>query len=163
MSISGAVKMFGWVILGFVFGSLVEWIAHRYFLHNFSKRLFSNSHFSVHHKKCRKHSNFDDDYLNFPPSSLGGGGGEIVLLVSLIVAFTPTILISFWLWAGLLGHSCLYYFLHRKSHIDVEWGKKWMPWHWDHHMGRDQNCNWGVTNPTFDYVFRTRKTYSNRR
>ena len=155
--------MFGWVILGFVFGSLVEWIAHRYFLHNFSKRLFSNSHFSVHHKKCRKHNNFDDDYLNFPPSSLGGGGSEIVLLVSLIVAFTPTILISFWLWVGLLGHSCLYYFLHRKSHVDVEWGKKWMPWHWDHHMGRDQNCNWGVTNPTFDYVFRTRKTYSNRR
>jgi len=155
--------MFGWVVLGFVLGSLVEWIAHRYFLHNFSKRLFSSSHFSVHHKKCRKHNNFDDDYLNFPPSSIDGGGGEIVLLASLVIVFTPTILVSFWLWAGLVVHSFLYYFLHRKSHIDVEWGKKWMPWHWDHHMGKDQNCNWGVTNSIFDHIFRTRKIYENRR
>jgi len=46
--------------------------------------------------------------------------------------------------------------MHRKSHLDVEWGKKWMPWHWDHHMGRDQNANWGVTLPLWDYALGTR-------
>ena len=151
--------MLVWILLGLVVGSFIEWFAHRYFLHNFSSRVFSRSHFSVHHKKCRKNNNFDEDYLRFPPRHIDGGGGEIILLISLAALTTPTILISFWFWAGLVLHAMIYYYLHRKSHIDSEWGRKWMPWHWDHHMGKDQNYNWGVTNPIFDYVFRTRKKY----
>ena len=44
----------------------------------------------------------------------------------------------------------MYYTMHRKSHIDVAWGKKWMPWHYEHHMGKDQHKNWGVRLPVFD-------------
>ena len=64
------------------------------------------------------------------------------------------------LWAGLTIHVLLYYYMHRKFHLDPEWGKRWMRWHWDHHMGADQNVNWGVTNPLFDYVLGTRKLYT---
>jgi len=48
-----------------------------------------------------------------------------------------------------------YYLLHRKSHLNVEWGKKWMPWHYAHHMGPDQNKNWGVRLPIIDLLMRT--------
>ncbi len=34
-----------------------------------------------------------------------------------------------------------------------------MPWHYDHHMGKDQNSNWCVTHPLFDMVLGTRKEY----
>ena len=142
--------------LGIVLGSLIEWAAHKYLLHNFSHRIFSHSHFSVHHRNCRKNNNYDQDYENFPPKTLDEGLMEISLLLSGIALTSPLAFISFHLWLGLFFHACLYYFLHRKSHMDVEWGKKWMPWHYEHHMGKKQNSNWGVTNPVFDYVFGTR-------
>ena len=142
--------------LGIVLGSLIEWAAHKYLLHNFSHRIFSHSHFSVHHRNCRKNNNYDQDYENFPPKTLDEGLMEISLLLSGIALTSPLAFISFYLWLGLLFHACLYYFLHRKSHMDVDWGKKWMPWHYEHHMGKKQNSNWGVTNPVFDYVFGTR-------
>ena len=81
---------------------------------------------------------------------------EISLLLSGVIATLPVAFISFYLWLGLVSHAVLYYFIHRKSHIDVEWGKKWLPWHYEHHMGKNQNANWGVTSPIFDYVFGTR-------
>jgi len=48
-----------------------------------------------------------------------------------------------------------YYILHRKSHTDVKWGKKWMPWHYAHHMGKDQHKNWGVRLPVVDMILKT--------
>ena len=39
-------------------------------------------------------------------------------------------------------------------------GKQHLPWHYDHHMGRDQNANWCVTHPLFDNVMGTRKIYT---
>ena len=47
--------------------------------------------------------------------------------------------------------------MHQRGHLNVEWGKKNMPWHYDHHMGKDQDANWGVTNPFWDIIFGTRK------
>ena len=53
--------------------------------------------------------------------------------------------------------SFFYYFAHRKSHLDVQWGKKWMPWHFDHHMGKNQDLNWCVVFPLWDHILGTRK------
>jgi len=39
----------------------------------------------------------------------------------------------------------------------VEWGKKKMPWHYDHHMGKNQDSNWGVTVEWPDKLFNTRE------
>ena len=33
-----------WIVAGLVIGSFVEWIAHRYVLHNFSLKELSRSH-----------------------------------------------------------------------------------------------------------------------
>jgi sterol desaturase/sphingolipid hydroxylase (fatty acid hydroxylase superfamily) len=144
-------------LAGIVLGSLIEWCAHKYLLHNFRKRIFSHSHFSVHHRNCRKNDFYDADYECFPPKSFDGGLMELALLASAVVVALPLAFVSFWLWFGLLAHAALYYYVHRKCHIDVEWGKKWLPWHYEHHMGAEQNANWGVTNPVFDHLFGTRK------
>ena len=146
----------GWLILGFLIGSLIEWLAHRYLLHNFSLRKLSHSHFRVHHKNCRKNAGFDGDYITPLPRDYEHGWSEILFLASGILLAIPLIIISFWLWLALLIHAVFYYVAHRYFHLYPKWGKKYMPWHWDHHMGKNQNANWGVTNPIFDWIFRTR-------
>jgi len=49
--------------------------------------------------------------------------------------------------------------MHQKAHQDVEWAKKYMPWHYDHHMGRNQHANWGVTTAFWDLIMGTREKY----
>jgi len=49
--------------------------------------------------------------------------------------------------------------VHRKAHLDTEWGKKNLPWHYDHHMGKNQNANWGVTTDWVDRLAGTRIKY----
>jgi len=146
-----------WVVLGFTIGSLVEWLAHRYVLHNFTIKQLSHSHFRVHHKNSRKFKCLDVHYLVFPPTEYTSGLGEIIMLGLLAVAVAPLYWVITPLWAGLTCHILLYYYMHRKFHLDPVWGRKWMRWHWDHHMGPDQNVNWGITNPLFDHILGTRK------
>ena len=149
--------VFAWLALGFVIGSLVEWLAHRYVLHNFTIKFFSHSHFGIHHRNSRKNNCLDKDYLKFPPTKYSSGLAEVVMLTLLAILVTPLASFSFPMWVGIEGHIMLYYYMHRKFHLDPKWGKKWMKCHWDHHMGPNQNTNWGVTNPLFDYVFGTRE------
>ncbi len=63
--------------------------------------------------------------------------------------FTATVWYSAW----------NYYRVHKRSHQDPEWGRRHLPWHVDHHLGPDQNANWCVTKPWFDYVMGTHKPY----
>ncbi|MDE2422566.1 MAG: hypothetical protein KGO49_15470, partial [Gammaproteobacteria bacterium] len=49
-----------------------------------------------------------------------------------------------------------YWKVHAKSHLDPEYAKKRIPWHYDHHMTSNQNANWCVTRPWFDYIMGTR-------
>jgi len=149
--------IFLWAILAFFIGSFIEWFAHKYILHNFKIKSLSHYHFGRHHQQCRKNEGHDSDYLSFPPKKWETGIHEIVALVCATILSAPIILISGWLWTFLCIYMCLYYYLHRKMHIQPSWGKKWFPWHWKHHMGKDQNANWGVTNPIFDYIFNTTK------
>jgi sterol desaturase/sphingolipid hydroxylase (fatty acid hydroxylase superfamily) len=57
---------------------------------------------------------------------------------------------------AVLFSSFNYLYRHRKAHIDVEWGKKHMPHHYDHHMGPNQDANWCVSYPWFDWILGTR-------
>jgi sterol desaturase/sphingolipid hydroxylase (fatty acid hydroxylase superfamily) len=52
-----------------------------------------------------------------------------------------------------------YYLVHKKSHLDPEWARKHLPWHYDHHMGPNQDANWCVTLPLFDHLMGTREHY----
>lgn len=43
--------------------------------------------------------------------------------------------------------------------MDLEWAKKHVPWHYDHHMGKNQDANWGVTTDWVDKLLGTRIKY----
>ncbi len=55
-----------------------------------------------------------------------------------------------------ISYGFIYMFLHRLTHTYVDFFKKWMPWHYEHHMGKDQNANWCVVCPLMDYMMNTR-------
>ena len=44
---------------------------------------------------------------------------------------------------------------------NVEWAKENIPWHYDHHMGKNQDANWGVTTDWVDRLLNTRIKYFN--
>jgi sterol desaturase/sphingolipid hydroxylase (fatty acid hydroxylase superfamily) len=54
----------------------------------------------------------------------------------------------------------LYYTRHKRAHLDPEWAREHLPWHYDHHLGPDQDQNWCVTFPWFDWVVGTRVKYA---
>ena len=43
--------------------------------------------------------------------------------------------------------------------MDYVWARKHLPWHYDHHMGKNSNKNWAVRLPIFDYLLGTREIY----
>lgn len=138
-----------------VYGNLMEWCIHKHILHGkrFGKKkgTFWAFHWGDHHKTCRKNGNRDSSYdeLRFTWNELLGllfGG-----LIHLPLAFLWP---SFYV--GLVLYMAGYWYFHRKSHVDVEWGKRWMPGHYFHHMGRNQDTNWNIFLPLFDKIFGTR-------
>lgn len=133
---------------GWFYGHLMEYLVHRYFLHDVKlfPRFFKR-HFGTHHRIARKNEMFDENYVNvFTRESLFEMLGILFLLVlHLPILFTAPV------FYGVLVISCVqYYIKHRRSHIDVEWGRDNMPWHYEHHMGKDQHKNWGVRSNIID-------------
>lgn len=35
-----------------------------------------------------------------------------------------------------------YYYIHRRAHLEPDWAKRKIPWHYDHHMNSNQDANW---------------------
>ena len=52
-----------------------------------------------------------------------------------------------------------YWRVHKKAHEDPAWAREHLPWHYDHHMGPNQDANWCVTRPWFDILMGTREPY----
>jgi hypothetical protein len=144
-----------WVIIGLVYANCLEWALHRYVLHGLGKTKGTiwSFHFHGHHKISRKNKGVDLDYKTW------GFKKENMFLLILLLVHLPTLLFSYSFFFTLSLYTFLYYFMHRKSHLDAGFCRTWMPWHWDHHMGRDQDANWCVLFPLADYVFRTRVKY----
>jgi sterol desaturase/sphingolipid hydroxylase (fatty acid hydroxylase superfamily) len=57
---------------------------------------------------------------------------------------------------AILASLMLYYYKHRRAHIDPVWGRKHLRWHYEHHLGENAGANWCVTWPWFDYLLGTR-------
>jgi sterol desaturase/sphingolipid hydroxylase (fatty acid hydroxylase superfamily) len=76
------------------------------------------------------------------------------------VVHAPLILVAPVFYATLVFCTLEYYVKHKRSHLDVEWAREHLPWHYDHHMGPNQDANWCVTRPWFDHVMGTRIPYA---
>jgi hypothetical protein len=155
----GELDMIGIPIGLFLFNA-GEWAAHKYLLHGLgvNKDSFFSFHFHEHHQAVRKHGGYDPHYER---SVFGrhAQGREAMGLVAVGLAHLPLFPVAPFYTATVWYSLRRYHQVHRRSHLDPEWARTHVPWHYDHHMGANQHCNWGVTRPWFDVLVGTRKRY----
>ncbi|MBL9021731.1 MAG: sterol desaturase family protein [Myxococcales bacterium] len=151
--------MLGFAI-GLVSANAAEWFVHKYVLHEMGRKKgsFWSFHWHEHHRHVRKSGGYDPMYekpILKTPSKLKELLGVSVgpILSTPLLAISPGFVAAGWLSAA------AYYHVHKKSHLDPAWGRKWVPWHVDHHMGPNQDKNWCVTWPLFDWIMGTREPY----
>ncbi len=146
--------------LGLVYSNAVEWVVHRYLLHGLGKRKNSifSFHWSKHHKNSRRHGMYDPDYEK-PLWDMRSRGKEVGGIAAIVALHLPLASAAPWFTAAVCYAGFNYLYRHEKSHLDVEWGKKHMRSHYDHHMGKNQDMNWCVTRPWFDWLLGTREHF----
>ena len=109
-----------------------------------------------HHKIARKNGNCDPDY------KIKLWQNETKIAVGAMILHSPLYLLFPVFTITVLAYASVYLVLHRKSHQHVEFFKKWLPWHYEHHMGRNQNANWCVICPLMDHLMGTREKWLNK-
>lgn len=152
------------VLVATVYANLFEWLWHKHVYHGLGKKKKSwfSGHWRDHHRVVRKSKGFDLSYNN----RLFVGKDPTLEAVQLFVAASlhlPLLPLAPAFVATLYFHALMYFVLHRKSHLDPEWAKKYLPWHYDHHMGKNQDANWCVTYPLWDHILRTREHFINKK
>lgn len=144
--------------LGLLTANGVEWAMHKYVLHQMGKKRssFWSFHSHEHHREVRQHGYYDPNYEKFP-LGLHAQGKETWSLIASSVLISPLFPVMPF-YVGTLWYCALnYYLVHKRSHMDPEWGAANVPWHYDHHMGNNPGANWCVTKPWFDYLMGTRE------
>ena len=135
-------------ILGLIYGSFLEWGVHKYLFHELGKN--KNSifafHLREHHINCINNQNEDNRFTL--RENLG--------IAVLTLLHLPIFFLSSSFYYGLAAYGLAFIICHKLINKNAEWGKKWFPWHWDHHMAH-QNHNMNVVIPLADYVLGTRK------
>jgi sterol desaturase/sphingolipid hydroxylase (fatty acid hydroxylase superfamily) len=123
------------IFLGLFAENAGEWVFHRYVLHELGKRPNSlwNYHWSEHHRIAR----------------------ALFLVVVVIVHLPLTAILPLYV-GGLYAGLILYYTRHRRSHLNPEWAKTHLPWHYEHHLSATVDANWCITWPWFDWLMGTR-------
>lgn len=146
--------------LGLAFANATEWVVHKHVLHGLGrdKQSFWAFHWHDHHKASRKHGHIDTDYLD-TVFQWNGQGKEALTLSLLTLSVTPLTPVAPFFVGTCVYSAINYYIKHRRSHLDPEWAREHLPWHYDHHMGPNQDANWCVTRPWFDILMGTREPF----
>ena len=141
--------MFGFIV-GFLYGSLLEYVIHRYVFHKLGRKKKSlwSYHLKGHHVLSRK-----NNFMDLTESNI-----ESIGMFLLILIHVPLFFLNFGAWLGVTLYALAFKYLHGYQHKHPEFTKKYMKWHWEHHM-KDPNKNFGVVVPWMDYFFGTRKKY----
>jgi sterol desaturase/sphingolipid hydroxylase (fatty acid hydroxylase superfamily) len=137
-------------VLGLLYGNVLEYLIHDYVFHRLGRKKDSiwAYHLKGHHVLSRR-----NNFVDLTESNV-----EVIGMIFLILVHTPVILFSFGFWGGVTCYALSFKILHGFQHKHPEFTKKYMKWHWDHHM-KDSNKNFGVVAPWSDYLFGTRKKY----
>ncbi len=146
--------------LGLAYSNAGEWLVHKYVLHGWGRKRssFWSFHWLDHHRVVRLNGHVDDAYersvVGWHPQ-----GKEALMLTLATAAHLPLFPIAPFFTATVAYSAINYYRKHKRSHLDPEWAREHLPWHYDHHMGPNQDANWCVTRPWFDHVMGTRIPY----
>ena len=146
--------------VGLLAANATEWFFHRYVLHGRGKdrSSFWSFHCHDHHRAARRVGMLDSDYED-TVFQWNGQGKEALALAAGGLLVAPLFPVAPFFTATLWYSSVNYYVKHRRSHLDPAWAREHLPWHYDHHMGPDQDKNWCVTRPWFDVIMGTREPY----
>ena len=147
--------------LGLLVANAGEWAIHKYLLHERGKKKksFWSFHWHEHHNHVRKNDMVDEAYLRPPFRKWDAHTKEVVSLLGAAAAVAPLFPIAPFFTATCWWSTLSYYKKHKRAHLDPAWAKEHLPWHYDHHMGPNQDSNWCVSQPLFDYVMGTRSEY----
>lgn len=147
--------------LGLLYANAAEWVIHKHILHGLGKKRssFWNFHWGEHHYNSRKLGFRDPDYERSPIGN-HAQGKEFLAVGLAVAAHLPLAANAPWFTAAVAYSGVNYLYKHRKSHLDPEWAREHLTSHYDHHMGKNQDANWCVTRPWFDWVMGTREPYA---
>lgn len=147
--------------LGLAYANVVESLFHRYVLHGLGKnpKSFWAFHWNEHHRDARRNAMRDDGYRR-PLWQLNPHTKERLAIALGVAAHLPLAPIAPFFVATLAGCGVVFYRLHKRAHSEPGWARAHLPWHYDHHMGPDQDANWGIGLPWFDLLTGTRVPYA---
>lgn len=143
--------------VGLFVANAFEWYAHKRILHEAGRNKTGTAHFHWdHHREVRRHDLHEPMYDQYWGEGYERHRFEVESLVKISLIVSPLFPIAPFFTATLWYSAWNYYHLHRKSHDHPDWARENLPWHVDHHLGRNQDMNWCVTKPWFDYIMGTR-------
>jgi len=143
------------VLLAILYANFVEWFAHKYILHGLGQDKNSplSFHWHRHHKTSRFYNMLDIDYEK--PFWHKNRFQEPLILTILVILHSWLLFIFPVAFAVMVCYSIAYYFIHKMCHTDIEFAKKYFPWHRRHHMKGNQSFNWCVVFPLMDILLET--------
>lgn len=147
--------------LGLLYANAGEWLIHKHLLHGLGKnrKSFWSFHWHEHHNESRRHEMVDEQYKRKLFRGWDAQTKEAAALVGAVALHVPLLPVAPFFCGTVAYSAWRYYKLHKRAHLDPDWAKEHLPWHYDHHMGPNQDANWCVTHPFFDHVMRTREKY----
>jgi sterol desaturase/sphingolipid hydroxylase (fatty acid hydroxylase superfamily) len=146
--------------LGLLYANASEWLIHKHVLHGRGRKKggFWQFHWVEHHRAVRLNGHRDPDYLR-PVLGWHAQGKEALMLTLCAGAHLPLFPVAPFFTATVVWSAWDYYRKHKRAHLDPAWARESLPWHYDHHMGPDQDKNWCVTHPWMDVLMGTRVPY----
>lgn len=144
------------IVCALLYANLGEWLMHKYLLHGLGKNPGSiwAYHWYEHHRVCAEHGMLDPGYRSLK-WAWNAQTKELAVLAAIVALHLPLFFDVPFFAAGLYAALALYYYKHRRAHLDPEWARRHLPWHYQHHL-RAGNGNWCVTWPWCDYLFGSR-------
>lgn len=148
----------GQFCLGLIYANFGEWLMHRYIFHGLGKnpKSFWAYHLYDHHARCLANNMVDPGYQNFDFHSWNTQSKELAILIGIVLFHMPLVWLSPIFVSALYASLALYYYRHRKAHLDPEWAQQHLRWHYEHHLCGTRPANWCVTWPWCDYLLGTR-------
>lgn len=146
---------------GLLYANVAEWVLHKHLLHGRWAKGggFWSFHWVRHHRNARLRGHLDPDYSLPLWRGWNGQTKELAGLALAALGHLPLVGVAPLFYATLLFCTVEYYLKHKRAHLDPEWAKTRLPWHYDHHMGPNPDANWCVVRPWADHLFGTRIPY----
>jgi hypothetical protein len=144
--------------LGLLYANAGEWLMHKYVLHGLGQKpdSFWAYHWHEHHAVCAENGMIDPGYRTLNLKVWNAQSKELAVLAVIVLLHVP-LFIPFPVFTGAVYVSlALYYYKHRKAHLDPSWARKHLCWHYEHHLGAHRSANWCITWPWCDWLLGTR-------